>query len=396
MRSAAARLAAAVGLLLTGVIACAMPRSPAVELAAPANASSYDWQLPPGFPQPSVPADNPMSAAKVELGRRLFYDSRMSETGRFACASCHRQELAFTDGRARAVGATGQFHPRSTMSLANVAYGASFAWADPTLHSLEEQARIPMFNRQPIELGVAGDGSELIARLATDREYPARFADAFPHEAPSQTLTIDNIVRSLAAFERTLISGRSPYDRLLYLDEREALSTEAWRGMRLFFSESLGCFKCHSDFNFSGPTRFVARPEADLAFHNTGLYNLGINGLYPVDNPGLFEHTHEPDDNGRFRAPTLRNIALTAPYMHDGSIATLSEVIDHYAAGGRTVISGPYAGIGSDNPHKSSLITGFSITAQQKRELIAFLDSLTDEAFITDPRFSNPFATDPR
>ena len=337
-----------------------------------------------------VPADNPMSAAKVELGRRLFYERRLSGTRDFACASCHRQELAFTDGRPRALGATGASHPRSAMSLANVAYNASFAWADPTLDSLEDQAHVPMFNRDPVELGIEGEGEAMLSRLGSDPRYEAMFSAAFPEKA--EKIDLRTVVKALAAFERTLISGASAYDRRVFLDERSAMSESARSGMRLFFSQRLGCFQCHSGFNFSGPVTFAGAPQRRPEFHNTGLYNLGRNGLYPPDNHGLGEHTSRKRDVGRFRAPTLRNVALTAPYMHDGSIATLEEVIGHYAAGGRTLVAGPYAGVGAENPHKSPLVKGFQITESERGDLVAFLESLTDESFATDPRLADPFA----
>ncbi len=356
------------------------------------GSGSFDWRLPPGFPRPRVPAGNPMSAARVELGRHLFYDRRLSGTGDFACATCHRPELAFTDGRPQAAGATGALHRRSAMSLTNVAYNAGFAWADPNLRSLEAQALVPMFNRDPVELDVEGGGEAMIARLAADPGYEAMFAAAFPGAA--ERIRVPTVVQAIAAFERTLISGRSPYDRRVHSDERDAMPEPARRGMRLFFSERLGCFQCHSGFNFSGPTTFAGAPKPRPELHNTGLYSLGKRGLYPPDNPGLREHTGRRRDDGRFRAPTLRNVALTAPYMHDGSVATLGEVIDHYAAGGRTLTAGPYAGVGRDNPRKSPLVKGFRITDAEKADLIAFLDSLTDPGFVTDPRFSDPFAGD--
>ncbi len=361
----------------------------------PAARDAYDWHLPPGFPLPEVPAANPMSTAKVELGRHLFYDRRLSAAGDFACASCHRQELAFTDGRARAFGATGETHPRGAMSLANVAYNTAFAWADPSLASLEEQALVPMFNRSPVELGVEGDGSTMVARLGRDQAYEAMFAAAFPGRGAGERIGVETVVQAIAAFERSLISGDSAYDRRVYLDDRAAMSPAAKRGMRRFFSDSLGCFHCHRGVTFSGgsvtaPPR--ERSRLDELFHNTGLYNLGKTGLYPEDNPGLAEHTGRESDIGRFRAPTLRNVALTAPYMHDGSIATLGGVIEHYAAGGRTIETGPHAGVGSANPRKNPRIRRFQLTGTDKADLVAFLESLTDERFVTDPRFADPFA----
>ncbi len=362
----------------------------------------FEWRLPRGFPPPRVPADNPMSAVKVELGRRLFFDTRLSGNGTLSCAGCHRPELAFTDGRPRAVGATGERHPRSAMSLANVAYNARLTWADPALDSLEEQALVPMLSVHPVEMGVRGREGEILERLRWDAAYPALFAKSFPGE--TRPLILANVARAIAAFERTLISGNSSYDRLLWEDDGQALSVGAKRGMRLFFSERMGCVACHGSFNFSGPILHGGEPPPgpDLApkdggegavpaFHNTGLYNLGNEGDYPPENRGLFVHTGEARDMGRFRAPTLRNVAVTAPYMHDGSISTLAEVLEHYAAGGRTLEHGPHAGVGSKNPWKSEKVQGFVLAPGEKEDLLAFLNCLTDETFLTDPRFQDPW-----
>jgi cytochrome c peroxidase len=351
------------------------------------QAPSYAWRLPPGFPIPRVPADNPMTPEKVELGRRLFYDKALSGNGTYACASCHSPEIAFTDGHARAVGSTGELHPRSAMSLANVAYSATLTWADPDLTRLEEQMLTPMFNQHPVELGLAGQEEALTRRLEANPGYASGFAAAFPGD--SRPVNLLNLRRAIASFERTLVSGDAPYDRLVYRGE-PALSEPALRGMRLFFSDRLKCSRCHGGFTFSGPVAFVGLEPVAPTFHNTGLYNLGGAGGYPEDNPGVFEHTRKDEDMGRFRAPTLRNVEVTAPYMHDGSIATLEEVLAHYAAGGRTIPDGPLAGIGRDNPHKSDLIQGFELDADQRTDLIEFLKSLTDRSFLTDPRFADP------
>ena len=244
-----------------------------------------------------------MSAAKVELGRHLFYDTRLSGNASASCASCHRQERAFTDGLPRALGSTGELHPRSSMTLTNVAYNATFTWANPTLESLEDQIRIPLLNDNPIELGVAGNEDLVLARLREAARYRELFRAAFPELA--EPITLDNVTKALASFSRTLTSGGSAYDRLVYLDERESLSASARRGMRLFFSDRVRCSECHQGFNFSGPVRYRGA-AAPGVFHNTGLYNLEGRGLYPPDNPGLSEFTGLRDDTGRFRAPTLR------------------------------------------------------------------------------------------
>lgn len=291
-----------------------------------------------------------MNEAKVALGRTLFHDKRLSGNQTFACVSCHKPELAFTDGRARAVGSTGQEHPRSSMSLTNVAYNASFGWADAGVRTLETQLAVPMFNDHPIELGLKGREAEVVQRFKTRATDATRFADAFP--ADPDPVSFGNIVKALAAFERTIVSSDSPFDRLLYRDDRTALTPGARRGMDLFFSKRLGCTRCHGGFNLSGPSVFASSPPAVLAFHNTGL-----------------------SDTERFRAPTLRNIALTAPYMHDGRIATLEGVIAHYASGT------------PKTPLRSRLLRPFSVTRAETADLVAFLESLTDRAFVSNPAF---------
>lgn len=350
---------------------------------------AYDWGLPVGIPRPKVPVDNPMSAVKVELGRRLFYDTRLSGNETYSCASCHRQDLAFSDGLARAEGSTGQIHPRGSMALVNVAYLSVLTWANPIIDSLEEQALLPMFGETPVELGLAGQEDVLLDRLRSEPLYQELFPQAFPET--SEPITLGNIVRAIAAFERTLLSFRSPYDRYVYDGDPSALSAPALRGRELFFSEKLECFHCHGGFNFSDSVGHENSTFEEVMFHNTGLYNVGGDGSYPPDDTGVMAVTGIPSDMGRFRAPTLRNVAVTAPYMHDGSVKTLSEALDHYAAGGRTLTSGPYQGDGSKNPYKSELIVGFDLTADEKADVIEFLNSLTDEGFLTDPRFADPW-----
>ena len=350
-----------------------------------------------------------MSAEKVALGRSLFYDTRLSRDGSMSCATCHRQELAFTDGTARPVGVTGEAHPRSAMSLTNVAYNVSLTWDDPNARSLEEQLTTPIFGHDPIEMGMERS-EDLLSRLRSDwltvLAFQAAFGDADHPSEPEDLVTMDRVAKALAAFERTLISGSSAFDRYMYQGQTDALSTSERRGMQLFFSHRLACSDCHHGFNFSGPFHFEGSRDHKPVFHNTGLYNLELNasvtknqaptsddprfGNYPPDNPGLRRHTTRIEDTGRFRAPTLRNIAVTAPYMHDGSVATLEAVLDHYAAGGRTLADGPYAGIGAQNPFKSERVRGFQLTEAERRDLLAFLHALTDESFLSDPRFGPP------
>ncbi|MGC9948632.1 MAG: MbnH family di-heme enzyme [Bryobacteraceae bacterium] len=342
------------------------------------ESGGYHWNLPRGFPIPRVPAGNPMSEVKARLGRYLFYDQRLSVNGKQSCATCHRQELAFTDGRATSVGATGEMHPRSAMSLVNVAYSAALTWSDPALRSLEEQALVPMFSEHPVELGLRGHADAVLAALRADPIYRELFPLAFPEpHASHNVFTIANVARALATFERTIVSARSPYDRFHTGGEEDAISESAKRGETVFFSDPVAaCFRCHGGFNFSDAVAFEGSGAGAVKFHNTALYE-----VYAGPNRGIFEHTRKPSDAGKFKAPSLRNIALTAPYMHDGSIATLEEVLDHYAAGGR----------GHGNPNKDPLIRKVELTPQNRVDLIAFLRSLTDAALLRDPRFSNPW-----
>ena len=353
-----------------------------------AVATEYNWNLPEWTPKPVVPEDNPMSAEKVELGRHLFYDRRLSVTGDYSCASCHKQALAFTDGKQVAIGATDEKHPRNSMSLTNIAYNPVLTWGNPLMTRLETQALVPMFGEHPLEMGMAGKEQEIIEWLRNDPEYSRMFAAAFTEENP---INISNLTKALASFERNLLSFNSPYDRYRYEGDGNAISTAAKRGEKLFNSERLECFHCHGGINFSDSIVHERLAFTEIAFHNTGLYNIDGKGSYPPQNTGVHEISQELKDMGRFKAPTLRNIALTAPYMHDGSIATLEEVIEHYEAGGRAIAEGKWAGVGSKNPYKSGFIKGFKLIESEKQDLLTFLHSLTDEEFINNPAFSNTF-----
>jgi cytochrome c peroxidase len=330
-----------------------------------------------------------MNPAKVQLGRYLFYDKRMSINGTTSCSTCHRQELAFTDGRPQSVGATGQVHPRNAISLANVAWEAALNWSDTRTRSLEEQALKPMFSEAPLEMGLGAIRGEFLRLIETDPVYRPLFRRAFPGVA--DVYSISNIARALAAFERTIISSDSPYDRFHFGGDPSAISEAAKRGEILFFEDGgPSCFRCHSGINFSDSTDFAGAGSQRM-YHNTGLYNLAGMFSYPEPNRGLFEQTKLPADMGKFKTPGLRNVALTAPYMHDGSIATLGEVLDHYAAGGRTVSEGPLAGVGHDNPHKDKLVHGFPMTPVNRSDLIAFLESLTDDSLIHNAALADPW-----
>ena len=361
----------------------------AIVSASPETAGTpWQWDLPDGFPEPKVPADNPMTVEKVALGRQLFYDTRLSINGSTSCGTCHVPQLAFTDAKPQAIGATGEVHPRSAMSLVNLVYTPVFTWANPTVRRLEAQALLPMFGETPVEMGLAGREAIVLESLKNVAGYRALFAAAFPGE--SDPVTLHNITASIASFERSIVSGGAPYDRFRYSGETKALSASAKRGESLFFDEKTECFHCHGGFNMTETEDHVGKQFLEFEFFNTGLYNLDGRGKYPYPNEGVFSVSGDPEDMGRFKAPTLRNIGVTAPYMHDGSVPTLEAVLDHYAAGGRTIHTGANKGVGSTNPYKSGFVKGFTLTKQEKADLVAFLRSLTDEAFLKTPRFAAP------
>jgi cytochrome c peroxidase len=354
------------------------------------SGSGFQWSLPAGFPAPPVPADNPMLPIKVELGRYLFYDLRLSANGKGSCSTCHMQQFGFTDQRPLAVGVTGQSHPRRVMPLANVAWFAVFNWANPTVTQLEDQSLTPLFNDHPIELGLLQQNDRFISVIAADPTYRRLFPNAFPGDPGPYTFV--HVRKALAAFERTLISGNSPYDHYRYRHEESAITESAKRGEDLFFHAPLSCSRCHGGFTLGGETIYETTDGGHgIEFQNNGLYNIAGKFSFPADNLGLYEFTHDPSDVGKFRPPSLRNVAVRAPYMHDGSLPTLDDVLDHYIHGGRIVLHGPDAGDGSKNPNKSGFVSGFTLSLQQRNDLKAFLQSLTDEDFLHNPQFSNPW-----
>lgn len=341
--------------------------------AVMAPAEPYSWPLPDWMPPPPVPADNPMSQAKVELGRHLFYDARLSRDGTVACASCHVQARAFTDGRQTAIGINGTVGGKNAPGLANVGYFPALTWANPHMGSLEFQALVPLFGETPDEMGGVSQEAAILARLAADPYYAEAFPAAFPDRPAPDLFTV---TRALAAFERSLISVSSPFDRMTYGGQADALSPAALRGQELFFDHRFECYHCHSGILFTDNLQTARMPQGEVGFHNTGLY-----ADYPAAVPGLIEITARPEDAGRFRTPSLRNVAVTAPYMHDGSIPDLQGVLAHYANGGRA----------PGHPMKDGMIQGFTATPAEIADLIAFLESLTDEQFLTDPRLADPW-----
>jgi cytochrome c peroxidase len=309
-------------------------------LAAVAHgAGQFDWRLPAGFPEPAVPADNPMNAAKVALGAKLFADPRLSITGRHSCQSCHAPARAFTDGLAVSRGATGETLSLNAPTLLNVAYNASLGWRDPDVRTLEQQMRGPLFNEHPRELGLAGREHILERELSADAVMVRGFDAAFP--GVDEPVTMDNVIRAIAAYERTLIAGNSRFDRYVFAGDHGALDIRQKAGMQLFFSERAGCARCHGGINFTGQWVDREHPRAEPSFADTGT---GV----------------------AVRVPTLRNLGATAPYMHDGRFAALEAVLDHYER------------LASD-PAADARLRRAPLTTSERAELGAFLLSLTED-----------------
>jgi cytochrome c peroxidase len=316
--------------------------------------TSYQWQLPAGFePVPEGP-DGPLLAARVELGRHLFYDKRISANGSQSCASCHQPQRAFSDGLPQAIGSTGEQHAHNTPSLFNSGYLKQFGWQAPQRTSIEAQVNEALFGTNPVELGISGSEEEVLARFSGDPLYQTLFARAFPQ---SKQMDWPSLGSALADFSRSLISGDSAYDRYLYQNDSQALTPSAERGMRLFFSNELACAHCHSDLQ--APERAQAPSFLGLSYQDTGMAERGF-----------------------FRVPPLRNVALTAPYMHNGSLASLDEVIRFYEQGGAE---------GANRPEQNRLVSGFILSDQERHDLIAFLEALSDQQALQNERYSDPF-----
>ena len=331
--------------------------------------TAYNLQLPSNFPPLPAPlAGNALTEEGVALGRQLFYEKALSVDNTLSCGSCHRQELAFTDGQAHSLGVQGARTPRSSMSLANLLWEPKLTW-DGGAASLESQARIPIEN--PVEMHQSlGAG---VARLQADGTYPALFRKAFG----TGVITEENTLKALAQFERTLISGNSRFDQY-QRGNRTALTTYEKQGLLLFNTHPNGalrggnCGDCHA---------------GDLQTNHT-FSNNGLDAT--LTDLGLGALTGRPTDNGKFRVPSLRNIALTAPYMHDGRFTTLEQVASHYnehLALTSPNIDGLLLNSTNDPLQRSPRL---DLTATEKAQIVAFMRTLTDSTFIRDPRFARP------
>jgi len=308
-----------------------------------------DIRAPLGLPPVPIPADNPPTAQTIALGRELFYDMRLSKDNTVSCASCHNPNLAFTDGRPLARGVGGTIGIRNAPTLLNAAYSPLQFW-DGRAKSLEEQSAAPI--EDPVEMNQKHEVS--VSKIGDDPAYQAEFAQAF---GPG-SVTLTKIQKSLASFERTLLSGNSPFDQYQYGGNKQALSPAAIHGLAIFVDPQKGnCAVCHTiQKNYALFT--------DGKFHNTGA---GVNGAGDFTDLGRFKPTRIETDKGEFKTPTLRDVALSAPYMHDGSLKTLHDVVDFYAGGGNS------------NPFLDKEMKPLNLSAQDRADLVKFLESLTGD-----------------
>lgn len=338
------RIAAYIALILTLVWGC---RRTASEAPLPTGPTPYELSIPAGFSAPEIPDDNPLTYEAIALGKRLFYDPQLSGDHSVSCASCHQPERAFADSEPIAIGMGGALGVRNSPSLANVAYQKAL-FAEGGVPSLELQVLAPLIEEHEMNM----DFDELIVRLEADEQYTLLFQRAF-----NTPPTLGGMAKALASFQRTLISGDSRFDKYFYRGDESVLSASEIRGMDLFFSESTGCSNCHSGFLFT-----------DQGFQNIGLYS-------EYADPGRMRLTGDPADAGKFKVPSLRNIALTAPYMHNGTLNTLLEVVEHFNNGG------------AGHQNQNEWVQPLNLNEQERLDLVSFLETLTDEKFVNNPEF---------
>ena len=310
----------------------------------------YQQNIPNWFPEMEIPAENQLTQARINLGRKLFYEPLLSSDSSVSCSTCHQQEKAFTEDVPISLGVNQAIGLRNAPTLANIGF-APYFFHDGGVETLELQSQQPIFSLEEMNFTIAG----FLDRIENDDEYKQMFLKAYNREPDAF-----GISRAIASFERTFISGNSRYDQYEYQGVSNALSEQEIRGKDLFFSEQAKCSNCHK------PPLFT-----NYEFENIGLYlNYADSGRARI--------SHLSADNGKFKVPTLRNIELTAPYMHNGSMQTLEEVVEHFISGG----------VG--HPNKSEEIEPLYLNEQEKDDLVAFLKSLTDQSFVFNSDFGNP------
>jgi len=300
---------------------------------------------PLGFAQMAHPDDNLPTAERIELGRTLFFDSELSRDRTISCASCHRPEYAFSDPMRVSAGVEGRIGTRNSPSLVNVGYQPYFM-REGGVPTLEMQALVPIQEHAEFDMNIL----EVADRLKASPEYQQMSLAAYGRVPDPYVIT-----RALAAFQRTLVSANARFDLYMRFNDPSLLSIQERRGMSLFFNDAVGCADCHS-----------------MPYFTT--HDFANNGLYEqYDDAGRYRLTLDERDRGVFKIPSLRNIAVTGPYMHDGSMYSLEQVVKHYNNGG------------VDHANKDPRIRPLGLTEQQQADLVAFLYSLTDEEFVNSP-----------
>ncbi|UTW65867.1 c-type cytochrome [bacterium SCSIO 12643] len=343
------------GVGLLSIASCT--HDPVIKPAPPKEATPYNLELPPGFPPMEIPADNPMTVEGVELGRKLFYDIRLSGNNTQSCADCHITEFGYSDSARFSLGIDGLKGKRNAMAVINVGYNIASFW-DGRAKTLEEQALMPVTD--PLEMHA--NWPDVLVKLNADQEYRDMFKVAFKVDVIDSL----DVAKAIAQFERTMISGNSRFDK--YVNGALLLEPNELRGFQVFATERGDCFHCHGTSLLMG-----------FAFENNGLQQT-------MEDIGYGKVTGLSTDEGKFRPPTLRNIALTAPYMHDSRFTTLEEVVEFYNSG-----------VNQSSPNISPLMLkanrpngSLNLTAQEKADLVAFLKTLTDEDFINNKSFQDP------
>lgn len=306
----------------------------------------FEPQTPIGFPEMVYPQDNPYSYESWFLGKQLFFDKRLSRNNDLSCATCHQPDKAFTDNLQFSFGDNNAVGTVNAPTLTNTGYQPYFNFSGGVI-SLETQILVPIQEHNEFNTNIL----DIIAKLSTDLTYEQLSYKAYNRPFDAFVLT-----RALANFQRSLISGNSRYDQH-FLQNKNTLNESELRGHEIFFGDVAKCSQCHSGFNF---TSYV--------FENNGLYE-------EYDNMGRMLITFQESDRAKFKIPTLRNIALTAPYMHDGSFTNLEQVVEHYNNGG------------ANHPNKSTRIQPLNLTNDQKQDLVNFLKTLTDDSFVQNPFF---------
>lgn len=302
-----------------------------------------DYEL----PVIEYPEDNEYSLERSALGKALFFDKALSKNNDVSCASCHHPEYAFSDNKSFSKGTAGALGNSNSPSLSNIAYHPYYTRAGG-VPSLEMQVLVPIQEHNELNTNIV----DLAEKLKTNSSYQEAAREAYDRELDPYV-----IVRALANFERSLLSNNSPYDAFLQRNQEASLSDQEKEGLNLFYSDRTNCSTCHSGFNFT-----------DYTFQNNGLY-------VDYQDSGRMRLTKLEEDRALFKVPSLRNVWLTAPYMHDGSIPDLASVVEHYNSGGAA------------HKHKSELIRPLNLSDAEKRSLISFLTTLTDQSFVENPTF---------